>query len=102
MNYTVAPRKVSYNFAWEVDCPDLEPLSRPPVALHSAWLFMNRKIIYGLIESNLLDTDYRLLKLPTTVSEINDLFSSVVSERNSVVNEFLKGKRFSHYIFTHD
>ena len=75
MNFTVAPRKVSYKFAWEIDCPDLDPLSGPPVALHSAWLFMNRKIIYGLIETNLLDTDDRLLRLPTTVAEINSLFN---------------------------
>ena len=87
MNFTVAPRKVSYKFAWEIDCPDLEPLSGPPVALHSAWLFMNRKILYGLIETNLLDTDDRLLRLPTTVAEINSLFNKPLSERNSVVQE---------------
>lgn len=90
MNFTVAPRKVSYKFAWEIDCPDLEPLSGPPVALHSAWLFMNRKIIYGLIETNLLDTDDRLLRLPTTVAEINSLFNKPLSERNSVVQDAIK------------
>ena len=90
MNFTVAPRKVSYKFAWEIDCPDLEPLSGPPVALHSAWLFMNRKIIYGLIETNMLDTDDRLLRLPTTVVEINSLFNKPLSERNSVVQDAIK------------
>ena len=70
MNYTVTPRIVSYKFGWEVDCPDLEPLKGIPFAIHSAWLFMNRKMINGLIQTNFLDTDYRILNLPNTFEGI--------------------------------
>ena len=81
LGFKVAPRKVSYSFAWEVDCPDLEPLSSPPMALHSAWLVMNRDIIHGLIEANFLDTNQRIQTLPKTVDGIIDLFSKSMRDR---------------------
>lgn len=51
------------------------------MALHSAWLVMNRDIIHGLIEANFLDTNQRIQTLPKTVDGIIDLFSKSMRDR---------------------
>lgn len=60
--FKVADLKTSYDFAWEYEIPELNPVSNGrPFAIHSAWIFMSRKLISKFMKeyvfNDLLDED---------------------------------------------
>lgn len=88
--FSVAPRQISYSFSWEVDCPDLIPLEKPPFGLSSAWMYMNPIIINGLIERNVPNTvDKVITKFPPTSEELIHILSNVITKPEKQEKHFM-------------
>ena len=49
LGYKVADLQTSYEFAWEYEIPGLNVKGGRPYAIHSAWVFMNRRLISDMM-----------------------------------------------------
>ena len=50
LGFKVADIQTSYEFAWEYEIPGLNPIKAGrPFALHSAWIFMKRRLIADMM-----------------------------------------------------
>jgi glycosyltransferase involved in cell wall biosynthesis len=88
--FSVAPRQISYSFSWEVDCPDLIPLEKPPFGISSAWMYMHPTIINGLIERNVPNTvDKVITKFPPSSEELIDILSKVITKPEKEEKHFM-------------
>jgi len=72
--YKVADLKTSYDFAWEYEIPGLNPVTAGrPFAIHSAWIFMSRKLISKMIK------EYVFNDLIDEVTSVKDILGLPVS-----------------------
>jgi hypothetical protein len=72
--YKVADLKTSYDFAWEYEIPGVNPVTAGrPFAIHSAWIFMSRKLISKMIK------EYVFNDLIDEVTSVKDILGLPVS-----------------------